>query len=88
MTSVNPLTRLFQVLKLEKKEVSAIYLYSIFNGLMQLSVPLGVQAIIGFVIGSEMVSSIYILILLVIIGVLFVGVFQIKQMKTIEKIQQ
>ena len=46
MTSVNPITRLFQVLKLEKKEVSAIYLYSIFNGLMQLSVPLGVQAII------------------------------------------
>ncbi|MBK7640199.1 MAG: ATP-binding cassette domain-containing protein [Bacteroidetes bacterium] len=88
MTSVNPITRLFQVLKLEKKEVSAIYLYSIFNGLMQLSVPLGVQAIIGFVIGSEMVSSIYILILLVIIGVLFVGVFQIKQMQTIEKIQQ
>ena len=88
MSNINPLKRLYQVLKLEKREISSIYFNSIFNGLMQLSGPLGVQANMGFVLGSEMITSIYILISLVVLGVLFVGVFQIKLMQTIEKIQQ
>jgi ABC-type bacteriocin/lantibiotic exporter with double-glycine peptidase domain len=51
-------------------------------------VPIGVQAIIGFVLGASMVTSIYVLITLVVLGVLLVGVFQMNQMKIIEKLQQ
>jgi len=51
-------------------------------------VPIGVQAIIGFVLGASMVTSIYILTFLVVLGVLVVGIMQINQMKIIEKIQQ
>jgi ABC-type bacteriocin/lantibiotic exporter with double-glycine peptidase domain len=58
------------------------------SGLVQLSVPIGVQAIIGFVLGASMVTSIYILIFVVVLGVLMVGIMQINQMKIIEKIQQ
>ena len=62
--------------------------FAILSGLIQLSVPLGIQSIIGFVLGAAMVTSIYILILVVVVGVLFTGILQINQMKIIEKIQQ
>jgi hypothetical protein len=40
------LRKFFQVIRLEKEEVSAIYFYSIVSGLIQLSLPLGIQAIV------------------------------------------
>ncbi len=88
MEKVTPLRRLINLLSLEKKEISSIYFFAILSGLIQLSVPLGIQAIIGFVLGAAMVTSIYVLIIVVVIGVLFVGVMQVNQMKIIEKIQQ
>lgn len=80
--------KLLELLKLEKSEISAIYFYAILDGLIQLSLPLGIQAIIGFALGAQMVTSVYVLIILVVTAVLFVGILQINQMKIIEKIQQ
>lgn len=84
----NPVARIMNLVKLERKEISAIYLYAILNGLIQLSLPLGIQAIIGFVLGASMRASLVILIGLVVAGVLAVGLMQVNQMKIIEKIQQ
>ncbi len=84
----NPLLRLFNLILLDKKEITSIYFFAILNGLVQLSLPLGVQAIISFVIGASMVTSIYILITIVVIGVWIVGILQVNQMKIIERIQQ
>lgn len=53
-----------------------------------MSLPLGIQAILGFVLGATMVTSVYLLILIIIIAVLIVGHMQIQQMRIIEKIQQ
>ncbi len=83
-----PTKRLWDLIYIEKKEITSIYFYAILSGLVQLSVPIGVQAIIGFVLGASMVTSIYILIFVVVLGVLMVGIMQINQMKIIEKIQQ
>jgi ABC-type bacteriocin/lantibiotic exporter with double-glycine peptidase domain len=80
--------RLWQLLQFDKEDVLSIYFYAILNGLLQLSVPVGIQAIIGFVMGAAMVTSIYVLIFLVVMSVLIVGILQINQMKIIEKIQQ
>jgi ABC-type bacteriocin/lantibiotic exporter with double-glycine peptidase domain len=88
MTPSNPLNRIAQLVKLHKKEVISIYLFSMLSGLINLSLPLGVQTIIGLVMGATMVSSIYVLIFLVVLGVFLVGVLQINQMKIIETIQQ
>ena len=86
------LRKFFQVIRLEKREVSAIYFYSILSGLIQLSLPLGIQAIINFAqaaAGSgRLPVSIGILIALVLGGVLVAGILQVNQMKIIEKIQQ
>lgn len=84
----NPIKRLWDLIYIEKKEITSIYFYAILSGLVQLSVPIGVQAIIGFVLGASMVTSIYVLIFVVVLGVLMVGVMQMNQMKIIEKIQQ
>lgn len=88
MKKNKPLKKLWELLVLEKKEIVSIYFYAILSGLLQLSVPIGVQAIIGFVMGANMVTSIYVLIVVIVLGVLMVGIMQINQMKIIEKIQQ
>ncbi|MCW3114878.1 MAG: HlyB/MsbA family transporter [Segetibacter sp.] len=83
-----PLTRILNLVKLERKEITAVYIYAVLNGLIQLSLPLGVQAIIGFVLGATMRASLIVLITLIVLGVLAVGIMQINQIKVIEKIQQ
>lgn len=84
--------RFFAVMRIEKNEVSAIYFYAILSGLIQLSLPLGIQAIINFAQvaagRSKLPSSMWILIVLVVAGVLIAGVVQVNQMKVVEKIQQ
>jgi ATP-binding cassette subfamily B protein len=83
-----PLQRLIQVLNLERKEIGAIYFYAILAGLLQLAMPLGIQAIINFVLAGRLSTSIIVLIVLVVISVFFTGLLQVNQMKIIEKIQQ
>ena len=79
---------LFNLIRLEKTDITSIYFYSILSGGLQLSVPIGLQAIIGFILGASMATSIYVLIFLVVSCVLIVGILQINQMKIIERIQQ
>ena len=91
MTNINttkPLERFWNLIRLDRSDISSIYFYAILNGLMQLSVPIGIQSIIGFVLGASMATSIYVLIFLVVMGVFIVGVLQVNQMKIIERIQQ
>lgn len=84
----NPVTRILNLVKLEKEEITSIYFYAILKGLIQLSLPLGVQTIIGFVLGASMRASLAVLITLVVAGVLAAGLMKVNQMKIIEKIQQ
>ena len=84
--------RFFSVIRIEKREVSAIYFYAILSGLIQLSLPLGIQAIINFsqvAAGrTKLPVSMWLLIFLVVGGVLVVGIVQVNQMKVVERIQQ
>lgn len=88
MIKKNPIDRISKLVSDHKKEVTSIYLFSIVSGLVNLSLPLGVQSIIGLVLGATMVTSIYILIFFIVLGVFLVGLLQINQMKIIEAIQQ
>lgn len=84
----NNFKKLIELIHLERKEITSIYFHAILSGLIQLSLPLGIQAILGFVLGATMVTSVYVLIFTIIIAVLIVGMLQVQQMKIIEKIQQ
>jgi len=88
MQQTSPFKRVLALIQDNKKEVTSIYLFSILGSIVNLSLPLGVQTIIGLVMGATMVTSIYVLIFLVVLGVFLMGLFQINQMKIIESIQQ
>ncbi len=88
ITKVNIFKKLLEILHYEKEEISAIYFYTVFSGLVQLSLPLGIQAIISFVLGGTISTSLVLLIIMVIAGVFVAGLLQVNQMKLIEKIQQ
>lgn len=83
-----PLARIWSLVKQEKNEITQVYFYAILAGLIQLSLPLGIQSVIGFVLGAALSTSLVILIVLVVAGVLCNGLLQVAQMKIIERIQQ
>ncbi len=84
----NPIRRILQVIRLEKNEITSVYFYAILSGLIQLSLPLGIQSIISFVLGGAMSTSLVVLIVLVVLGVFLNGLLQVNQMRLIEKVQQ
>ncbi|WP_350286401.1 ATP-binding cassette domain-containing protein [uncultured Croceitalea sp.] len=80
--------RLVNLLRLDKKDVLQIFYYAIFAGLVSLSLPLGIQAIINLIQGAQVSTSWIILVILVTLGVAFVGVLQLMQIRIIENVQQ
>lgn len=84
----NPVRRILQVIRLEKNEITSVYFYAILSGLIQLSLPLGIQSIISFVLGGAIPTSLVVLIVLVVLGVFLNGLLQVNQMRLIEKVQQ
>lgn len=84
----NPIRRILKVIQMEKNEISSVYFYAILQGLINLSLPLGIQTIISFVLGGEMRTSLVVLIVLVVLGVFVGGLLQVNQMRQIEKVQQ
>lgn len=80
--------KLFHLINLEKKEVSYIYFFAVLIGIIQLSFPLGIQAIIGLLVGGMLSASLVVLIGFVVVGVLAGGIIQIMQMRVTENIQQ
>jgi ATP-binding cassette subfamily B protein len=80
--------RIFSIIKLERREIGAIYVYAILFGLLNLTVPLGIQSIINFVLAGSFSTSMVVLITGVVVGVFITGVLQVNQMKLNEKIQQ
>ncbi|MEO1012286.1 MAG: ATP-binding cassette domain-containing protein [Bacteroidota bacterium] len=80
--------RLVNMLKLDRKDVLQIFYYAIFAGLVNLSLPLGIQAIINLIQGAQVSTSWIILVVLVTLGVAFVGILQLMQIRIIENVQQ
>ncbi len=86
--AVSPWKRLMNLLKLDRKDILQIIYYAIFAGLVNLSLPLGIQAIINLIQGAEISTSWIILVVLVTLGVAFVGILQLMQFRIIENVQQ
>lgn len=87
-TLLTPVKRFFNLLKVDRQEVFSIYIYALFNGIVTLSIPLGIQAIISFLTAGETSTSWIILVIFVILGVAFTGVMQIMQLSITENLQQ
>jgi len=80
--------KLFALIKLDKKDISSIYVFAILGGFISLSLPLGIQTIISFVQTNQISASVVVLITIVVLGVFLNGLVQVRQMQVVEKIEQ
>jgi ABC-type bacteriocin/lantibiotic exporter with double-glycine peptidase domain len=85
---MTPLKRYYSLLGLDKKDVLQLFFYAIFAGLISLSLPLGIQAIINFIQAGRISASWIVLIFLVVIGVALVGILSLMQLRITENLQQ
>jgi len=83
-----PLQRFWKLLATERKDIINIYVYALFNGLLSLSIPLGIQAIINLIQSGTTSTAWVVLVVVVLIGLALAGIFQIFQLSVAERIQQ
>ena len=86
--TLTPWKRFIGLLNLEKKDTFQIGYYAIFEGIVALSLPLGIQAIIKLLQAAQVSASWIVLVILVTGGVAFSGVLKLMQIRIIETIQQ
>ncbi|SNR56221.1 ABC-type bacteriocin/lantibiotic exporter, contains an N-terminal double-glycine peptidase domain [Maribacter sedimenticola] len=80
--------RFLGLLKLDKRDIFQVFYYAVFAGIVNLSLPLGIQAIINLLQGAQVSTSWIVLVILVTLGVAFVGILQLMQIRIIENVQQ
>jgi ABC-type bacteriocin/lantibiotic exporter with double-glycine peptidase domain len=86
--TLSPWQRFLGILKLERRDIMHVLYFAVFSGIVALTLPLGIQAIINLIQGAQVSTSWVVLVILVTIGVVFVGILQLLQMRIIETIQQ
>ena len=85
---LSPMQRFWRLLKPDQKEIRNVYAYAIFNGLVGLSLPLGIQAIVNLIQGGQISTSWIMLVVFVVLGVAVTGILQIFQLRITENLQQ
>lgn len=82
------LSKFFRLIMQDRKEIMYLLLYAVFVGIISLSLPLGVQSLIGFISSGQVVTSVIVLISFILLGVLLSGVMTIMQLQLVEHIHQ
>jgi len=86
--SYTPVQRFWRLIRPDRKEIRNVYVYAFFFGLVNLSLPLGIQSIVNLIQGGQINSSWVILVIFVITGIAITGVLQVQQLKITEHLQQ
>lgn len=85
---LTPLQRFYKLLQTEKQDIKYIYFFAIMIALVSLTLPLGIQAIIGLISGGLLIESVIVLIFLVVVATIASGWLQIQQLSMVEILQQ
>lgn len=85
---LTPAQRFWRLLQPDKKEIRNVYIYAVFNGLINLSLPLGIQAIVNLIQGGQVSTAWVVLVAVVVAGVTATGILQIAQLRITENLQQ
>lgn len=83
-----PLTKFFKLLFRERKDIYFILVYALVAGGLSLTLPLGVQTIINFVMSGSIMDTMILMIIAVVLGTLITGGLQILQLIMVETLQQ
>lgn len=84
----NPFQKFIAMLSQDRKDIIYLYAYALFYAIVNLSLPLGVQAIIGLIQAGTVSTSWIILSAVVTAGVIIGGILQILQLSISEILQQ
>lgn len=87
-TTLTPQVRLLRLLGQYRLEIRYIFLYAMVAGAINLSLPLGIQAIIGQIAGGGINASWGVLVLFVLVGAAFTGILRIMQLTVMEYMQR
>lgn len=82
------LQRFRRLIKVDKKDISQVYIYALFIGLVNLSLPIGIQAIINLIQGGELSTAWVVLVSFVLVGIVATGIFQLIQLRIVENLAQ
>jgi len=85
---MTPLKRFKNLILTDKQDIYQIFWYALIAGLISLSLPLGIQAIINFIQAGKVSTSWIVLVFIVVVGVAFVGLLKIMQFRITENLQQ
>jgi ABC-type bacteriocin/lantibiotic exporter with double-glycine peptidase domain len=85
---LNPIRRFRRLIKVDNKDISQVYVYALFTGLVNLSLPVGIQAIINLIQGGEISTAWVVLVSFVIAGIVATGFFQLLQLRIVENLAQ
>ena len=80
--------RLGKLIENHSLDVRRVILLSIISGLLNLSLPLGIQAVINFLNAGELSTSWGVLVVFVLLGISLVGILQVRQLRVTELIEQ
>lgn len=83
-----PLNRFIRLLSLDKREITFIYVYAIFSGIISMTIPVGIQAIINLIAMGQPSSSWVVLTFIVAMGTAVIGVMRLMQQIITESIEQ
>ncbi|WMI70166.1 peptidase domain-containing ABC transporter [Mangrovimonas sp. YM274] len=86
--SLSPWKRFLGLVQLEREDIFRVAYFAIFEGILALTLPLGIQAIITLLQGGQVSTSWIVLVVLVTSGVAFTGILRLFQIRIIESIQQ
>ncbi len=88
LSPLTPAMRFWRLLKPDQSEIRNVYVYSVFKALVNLSLPLGIQAIINLIQGGRVSTSWIVLVCIVVLGIIISGILQLLQMRITENLQQ
>ncbi|MEM6725338.1 MAG: ATP-binding cassette domain-containing protein [Bacteroidota bacterium] len=88
MSPWTPIKRFWSLLRLDRREIYFVYFYAILSGIITLSLPLGIQAIISLIAGGAISTSLYVLIAVVVVGTTMTGILKVMQLTVTETIQR
>lgn len=83
-----PLKRLIRLLGKEQKVIYAIFFYAALNGVVVLILPLGIQAVLTFLLGGRLTATWMLLVIFIMAALIFAGLMRVAQISLVERLQQ
>jgi len=88
LTELTPFRRILRWVNIEKRNIQFLYIYSIISGILSLVIPLGIQAMVGIILGGNLNSSWVIIVVSVTSLVAISGIIKLAQLSILDSVQR